>query len=191
MPVIKSPYTLYDIIQLAYSGSFRNRFENAEKTVKRRVYIESVTVWSVRYAKGTPTREKAHTYRIRVHSVKEDGSVSKYPVTLALDSLSLSSPVKLRCGGLSKFSNRRTFNERDICPDFYFRGMNTAKRRGYLFERDSTNRQPPEQTNPNDEVMICKHIWGAIIDLVESRFLGETPDNINLKVLERLVDYQE
>jgi hypothetical protein len=191
MPNVESPVTLLDIIRLAYTGSFRNRFENAERTVKRRVYIESVTVWAVNYKEGTPKRDKTHTYRVRVQSVREDGSVSKYPVTLLLDKLSLSSPVKLRCGGLSKFSNKRTMEERDICPDFYFRGMNTAKRRGYLFERDSTNRQAPEKTNPDDEVMICKHIWGAIIDLVESKFLGDTPDNLNLSILERVLGYRE
>ncbi len=178
---VDSPYNLRQIAQAAYRSSFNNRFKTAARDVKHRARVESVTVWKVNYKEGVPEREKVHTYRIRIVSVKPDNSVSNYPVTINVDYLSIDAPVKLRCGTLSKYTGKDTMDVKGICGDFYFRFMQVYKSNGILFARDSTNHKAPLQTNPNNELGMCKHLWGAVQDLVKSSFMREGFDPVGDK----------
>jgi hypothetical protein len=173
---VDSPYSLRQLINQAYLSSFKNRKDTADKDIKTRVRVESVIIWKANYAEGVPKREKVHTYRIKVISVKKDGTVHGYPVTINLDYLSIDAPVKLRCGSEAKYTSKDTMDVKRICGDFYFRCMNVYKRNGLLFGRDSTNRQPPNITNSQMEIFFCKHLWSGITKLVESGFLREGYD---------------
>jgi hypothetical protein len=176
--IVRSPFTLRELIEAVYRGPFADRFQNAERDVKRRVTVETILQWKVKYAQSTPNYEKVHTYRIRVISVKEDGTVSNYPVTILLQSLSVDAPVKVRCGGLQTYTGHDTMKDKKICGDFYFRFQNVLKRYGVLYDRDSTNKQFPYVMNPQGHVGICKHILGAIADLVSSDFLNDASPTI-------------
>jgi len=170
---VDSPLTLRQLIQAAYLGQFRDRFDNAERDVKKRARVETVTQWKINYPQDTPVREKVNNFRIKVVSIRPDGTVSNYPVVVLIDRLDLDAPVKVRCGGLFKYRSRDTMKEKRLCGDFHFRFMNILSRFGVLYQRDTTNKKPPKQTNPRNSIGLCKHVWGAIIDLVESNFLGE------------------
>lgn len=186
---VDSPYTLRQLIIAAYRGKFKDRYDNAERDVKKRARVETVTQWKVKYAAGIPERYKVHNYRIKVVSIKPDGTVSNYPVVILLDYLSPDAKVKVRCGGLFEYSGRGTMKDKRICGDFHFRFMNVLRQHGVLFNRDSTNKKAPVITNPTNEIGLCKHIWGAIADLVQSNFLGEAgvenAEN-NAELIERL-----
>jgi len=164
---VDSPYTLRQIIVQAYNGPFRDRKENAKRDIKRRVKVETVIVWKLNYVNNVPEREKVHTYRIKVVSVSPNGKVSNYPVVILLNSLSIDSPCKLRCGGYFKYTNKDTMDEKQICGDFRFRFEAVLASIGVLFGRNTTNRIQPSMTNPSSSIGICKHIWGAVSDLVQ------------------------
>lgn len=170
---VDSSFTLRQLIRTAYTGAFNDRYLNMLKDVKHRVRVESVVIHKLNYVNNLPVVMKVHTYRIRVVSIHEDGKVSNYPVTILLDYLSIDAPVKLRCGGLQKYTSKDTMDEKKICGDFYFRFMRLYKDIGLLYHRDSTNGSKAVTLNPNQSIGFCKHIWGAVRDLVESGFLGQ------------------
>jgi hypothetical protein len=172
--IVRSPFTLRELIQVSATGPFGDRIKNAERDVKHRVTVESVIQWKVNYPQGTPNREKIHTYRLRVISVKPDGEVSDYPVTILLQNLSLDSPVKIRCGGLQRYTNKDTMKEKKLCGDFYFRYLSILKRYGVLYDKDNTNHHFPFFTNPEGSIGLCKHCWAGIINCLLAGFFHDS-----------------
>jgi hypothetical protein len=184
VPVVKSNLTLRQIINSSYTGPYTNRFDNAVRDVKRRARIDTVKHWKVRMVNELPERYMVTTYRISVVSINPEGKVSKYPVIILLDYLSVDAPVKLRSGGFGKYTDRGTMDVKRIMPDFYFTFMWVYKKYGILFGRDTTNGKPPVKSNPKQAIGMDKALWGTVIDLVASGFLGkgdevETKKNLN------------
>jgi hypothetical protein len=89
-----------------------------------------------------------------------------------MDFLSVDAPVKLRCGGEQKYTDKEGMKDKRICGDFYFRFMNLYKSLGVLFGKDSTNGKPAVVTNPDASFGMCKHILTAVSRLISTGFLG-------------------
>jgi hypothetical protein len=176
---VTSPITLRDLISYTYRGSFRDRWlEPLERGEQHVIRVEDVTVWKVRYVKGVPERNKVHTFRVQVFNYK-GGKTVNYQTTILLDRLTLDAPVKIRCGSLSKYTknmHRDQMKKKGICGDFYFRYMEVHAKRGSLYQRSSTNRQPPKVMNPKGELGLCKHLVSAIKLMVKTNFFQRVDD---------------
>ena len=163
-PYVKSPYSLRQIIQASYRSPFNNRFKNAERDVKHRARVESVIIWRVHYVEGVPEREKVHTYRVIVVSVNEKNEVSSYPVRINVDYLSIDAPAKLRCGSLSKYTDKYsvTSNVASITPTPHAVQNPTDQ----YFNGDSS---PPTQANK-----VPENIPGSPIKIKAHRIVSRT-----------------
>ena len=172
-----SPISLKQLIIESYQGPFNNRFFNAVRGTKHRVRLDTIVQWKLKDRKDLSSAEQRITYRFTVMSRQPDGTMHKHPFVLLMDYLSVDSPFKMRSGGLAKYTNKDTMDEKRIMGDFYFCFMWLYKKYGLLWGRDTTNGKPPIIKNPQQRLGMCKVSWSAVISLLESGFVGRGDRN--------------
>jgi hypothetical protein len=95
-----------------------------------------------------------------------------------MDHLHVDSNVKIRCA----------------CPDFKFRFWYVLWRIGASFGRIPKKTQaPPNKTNPDQQIGVCKHCIGVMQDLVDAQVIqvrgvpSKDADSAALEALGRLI----
>lgn len=194
---IQNKWTIKKLLQNSFHHK-KDRFENKERDVLRRIAIKKVSEYDI------TTRKKRTKFIVESYSypqyypyytAKDSRGRSRsfqrtyrhqYSVTIQLDRLSINVPVKLRTGadrawdfskaGSSSKSGNRIIEGTNVKngrnADFFFRLEYLYQHNGILFGRNWTN-GPAKKTNPDNIVFLDKHMINVLEILMRKGILKD------------------